>query len=352
MQDDFNILVVRLSSLGDVLMTVPAVISIKNHFPGSHISWLIEGSIGDLLSFQGFLDKVIRFPRAKVVYNLKKGNLKEAFGLLRGFTRELRAIKYNLILDFHGIIKSIILSKTARGNRLIGFDNTYAKEYSHLIYDERIKGTDKRLHKVERNMLIAGYLGGERDAPDTGLTVPDRYLEYIDSFFKEAGISDDVFAVNPFSSPGSDYKRWGMERYAQLIKKIKDHIGADVVVLWGPGERSQAEALVRESGRGVHLACPTDIPQLFALLKKVKLYISGDTGVMHLAASAKTPVIAIFGPTDQKINAPFGTESIVVRKDTPCSPCKNRGCKNRICLDSITIDEVFQAVKTLYTRIK
>ncbi|MCX8111228.1 MAG: glycosyltransferase family 9 protein [Syntrophorhabdaceae bacterium] len=352
MQDDNNILVVRLSSLGDVLMTVPAVISIKNHLPSSHITWLIEGSVGDLLSYQGFLERVIRFPRSKLVYNLKKGYLKEAFSLLKGFVRELKAIEYDLIVDFHGIVKSIILSKIARGNRLIGFDMIYAKEYSHLLYDERINGPDKRLHKVERNMLIATYLGAKKDVPDMGLKVPDRYLDYIDSFFKEAGISDNVFAINPFSSPGSDFKRWGMDRYSQLIKEIRSNIGADILILWGPGEEKEAEALVMESGQGVYLACPTNIPQLFALLKRVRLYISGDTGVMHLAAAAKTPVIAIFGPTDHRINAPYGTDSIIVRKDTPCSPCKDRDCKNRVCLDSITPDEVFEAVKTIYTRIK
>ncbi len=352
MQDEKNILVVRLSSLGDVLMTIPAVIAIKNHLPGAHVSWLIEGPVGDFLSYQGFVEKVIRFPRKKVVNNLKNGYLKEAFGLLRGFVRELRAIEYDLILDFHGILKSIILSKIARGKRLIGFDNTYAKEKSHLLYDERIKGTDKRLHKVERNMLIANYLGAGRGIPDTGLTVPQRYLGYIDDFFKEAGILGDVFAINPFSSPGSGFKRWGFDRYVQLIRKIRAQLGVDILILWGPGEKEEAEALVKESGRGVFLACPTDIPQLFALLKRVKLYISGDTGVMHLAASAKTPVVAIFGPTDHRINAPYGTDSMVVRKDIACSPCKNRGCKNRICLDSITADEVFQAVQTMYKRNK
>lgn len=353
MKDEKNILVVRLSSLGDVLMTLPAVKAIKNLYPGSHISWLIEGSISDLLSYQGFIDKVIRFPRTGLVQKIKHGNISGSMTIARSFLNDLRALEYDLIIDFHGIIKSIILSRCARGKRLIGFDKIYAKESSHLFYDERIPGRDRRLHKVERNMLMATYLGaGAQEAPDIDLTVPIRYQEYIDIFFREKGISENVIAVNPFSSPGSEFKRWGISRYKGLIKRLRAQLGADIVILWGPGEKEEARSLIDESDNGVFLSCPTDIPQLFALLKRVRLYISGDTGVMHLAAAAKIPVVAIFGPTDHRINAPYGMHSSIVRKDIYCSPCKTKDCPDRGCLEEISIDEVFYAAKEMYYRTR
>lgn len=351
MKDEKNILVVRLSSLGDVLMTLPAVKAIRDLYPHSHISWLIEGSIGDLLSYQGFIDKAIRFPRTNLVKTIKAGRLKESIKILKSFLYDLRSMEYDLILDFHGIAKSIILSKIAKGKRLIGFDKIYAKENTHLFYREKIQGLDRRLHKVERNMLMATHLGADNKAPDLDITVPEDHYTYIDDFFKKRGISDQTIAINPFSSPGSEYKRWGMDRYKGLIKAMRATLNTDIIILWGPGEKEEAQSLIDGSDSRVFLSIPTNIPQLFALLKRVKLYISGDTGVMHLAAFAKTPVVAIFGPTDHKINAPYG-DSMVVRKDVDCSPCKKRDCQNRYCLENISINEVLQAAKEMYNRTK
>jgi ADP-heptose:LPS heptosyltransferase len=131
---------------------------------------------------------------------------------------------------------------------------------------------------------------------------------------------------------------------------VKRELGGQSIVLWGPGEEEEARHLREMAGDGAILACPTTIPQLFALLKRVEMYIGGDTGVMHLAAAAGTRVIAIFGPTDVKINAPYGGEHIVIRKDIPCSPCKKKDCSERRCLANITVEEVFAAVNNLHQR--
>ena len=232
----------------------------------------------------------------------------------------------------------------ARGDRKIGFGKVYAKEKSHLFYNETVSGSDGRMHKVEKNMLIARYLGADGEIPEVRFTVPAEVETYIDTFFSEARISAPVFAVNPFSSSGSAYKRWDIKQYGALIKKIRDEIGAHVLILWGPGEKKEAEHLKQIAGNGVSLSCKTDVLQLFALLKKVGMYIGGDTGVMHLAVFADTPVVAIFGPTDVKINAPYGQGNIVVRKDLPCSPCKNKDCRDRKCVEAITVEDVFEAV--------
>jgi len=100
------------------------------------------------------------------------------------------------------------------------------------------------------------------------------------------------------------------------------------------------------------LSCPTDVPQLLALLRRVDMYIGGDTGMMHLAALAGTPVLAIFGPTDHKVNGPYGPTHTIIRKDLPCSPCKNKHCKERKCLMEITVDEVFREVLGMHKKVK
>jgi heptosyltransferase-1 len=339
-----KMLVVRLSSLGDVLMTLPAVKAIKDASRERHITWLVEGPVGDLLAHQAFIDRVIRFPRSAITSAWRKGHVRLAGQEMVRFLNELRRDSYNTVVDFHGIIKSVFFSHWARGRTRVGFGRTFAKEQSHLFYETRIDAPEKRIHKVERNMLIARHLGARGAIPEVSLSVPGYALRYVESFLAARDLRHPLVAINPFSSKGSEFKRWGLENYGRLIKRIRHAFGADIVILWGPGEQSEAERLQREAGDGAHLACPTDILQLLALLKTVDIYAGGDTGVMHLAVLAGIPVVAIFGPTDHKINAPYGGNSVMVRKELACSPCKQKDCREKRCLETIGVDEVFDTV--------
>jgi heptosyltransferase I len=346
-----DILVIRLSSLGDVLMSIPAVKAIRNAHKEARISWLVEGPVGELLSYQEFIDRVIPFPRRNMVGAMKQSDLRKLFTETSGFMRELKQEEYDVIVDFHGIIKSAILSVLAPGAKRVGFSKAYAKEQSHLFYHEKIGHADKRMHKVERNMLLASHLGADRAVPEVHLTVPGHVTGYIEDFLVREGIKAPIIAVNPFSSKGSAFKRWDIGRYSEVIRRIRDEIQGQVIILWGPGEEMEARSLMDTAGRGVYLSCPTDVSQLFALLRKSDMYIGGDTGVMHLAACARTPIVAIFGPTDHRINGPYGTRRLLLRKELACSPCKNKTCQQRRCLDEITVDEVFGAVSEMYDRI-
>ena len=159
-----NILIIRLSSLGDVLMTIPAVRAIRNNFPDAHITWLVEGAVGEFLACQDFIDEVIRFPRGAIMQGLKKGNIikvrKEAGSL---FATICGKREYDLVVDFHGIAKSTLFSMMAGGKKKIGFGKMFAKEKSHLFYHNAINGPDQRIHKVERNMLLANTLPVQAD---------------------------------------------------------------------------------------------------------------------------------------------------------------------------------------------
>ena len=266
------------------------------------------------------------------------------------FLRTLREGKYDVIVDFHGILKSTFFGLYARGRKRIGFGRMFAKEQSHFFYHERVEGDHKRLHKVERNMLIPRHMGGPLPVPEVALVAPPEATASIDRFLDTAGIRAPIYTVNPFSSKGSRFKRWDMERYRDLIRRIREADLARIVILWGPGEEEEAKALQGIGIDGVYLSCPTDVPELLALLKKADMYIGGDTGVMHLAAFAGTPVVAIFGPTDVLVNGPWSRQAAVIRKDLECSPCKNKSCEKRTCLEDISVDEVYRAVLDMKER--
>jgi ADP-heptose:LPS heptosyltransferase len=212
-------------------MTIPAVKGIRNKFPDAHISWLVEGPVAEFLACQDFIDETIIFPRGGIVQGLKKGNMFWAKKAIGPFLKNLRKREYDLVVDFHGIAKSALFSMLARGTRKIGFGDMFAKEKSHFFYHNRINGSDKRMHKVERNMLLANHLGYTNAVPQVTLNTSDEAMEYIDKFFLETGNAPPLFAVNPFSSKGTDFKRWPMERYAELIARIHHELREQTVIL-------------------------------------------------------------------------------------------------------------------------
>ncbi|HOW53775.1 MAG TPA: glycosyltransferase family 9 protein [Syntrophorhabdaceae bacterium] len=330
-------------------MSVPAVQAIRLRFPDAHISWLVEGAVSGIIARQGFIDEVIFFPRSALMRHLKGGHLPTTLYILKDFLKILRQREYDLIIDFHGIAKSVALMLLAHGKKRIGFGRTFAKDFSHLFYQERVDGPEKRIHKIERNMLIARRLGYENGIPDVPLAVHDSAKAYIDEFFRSRDIRSPVFAVNPFASRDSSFKRWPLDRYADLIGRIEKELGGTVIIIWGPGEREEAQRLAALAGNNTRLACQTDIAQLHALLASVDAYIGGDTGTTHLASAAGIPVLSIFGPTDVVVNRPYSKNSVIVRKDISCSPCKNKACKTRECLMTIFPDEVFEILKKIHT---
>jgi len=201
-------------------------------------------------------------------------------------------------------------------------------------------------------MLAARYLGCDRPAPDEPLLVHDSARTYIDDFFRSHNIHPPVFAINPFASRGSTFKKWPLERYADLIQRIRRERMGSVVIIWGPGEREEAQRLAAMVGDSACLACQTDIAQLYALLARANVYIGGDTGTTHLASAANVPVLSIFGPTDFIVNRPYSKNSTILRKEMPCSPCKNKDCKTRECLMAISSDEVFETLQKLHLKVE
>jgi lipopolysaccharide heptosyltransferase I len=343
-----SILIIRLSSLGDVLMSVPAVKALRQRFPEAHISWLAEGSVTGILAHQDFIDEVLFFPRAALTKHLRAGHLATTAYILHDFLKNLRKRKYDCIVDLHGIAKSAALMMLARGARRIGFGRTFAKDMSHIFYGEKVEGREKRMHKVERNMLAARHLGCGDPPADAPLLVHDSARTYIDDFLRSHNIISPVIAINPFASRDSAFKRWPLERYADLIGMIRqEHMGS-VVIIWGPGEREEAQRLAAMVGDGASLACRTDIAQLYALLARSSIYVGGDTGTTHLASAANIPVLSIFGPTDFIVNRPYSRSSTIIRKDASCSPCKKKDCRTRECLMTISSEEVFEALRKIF----
>jgi len=349
-----RILIIRLTAAGDVIRTLPALAVLRRNFPSARIAWVVEEGANELLSDQPELDEVIVFPRAVLEKALFAGRWLTLAREALGFVRRLRGNRFDLVMDFHGILKSGFMSRLSGAPVRVGFERGFCREGNPWFNNRRVSLPRKRISRFERNLkLLARICLDSRDIPFR-LHVSTEDLHDAREFFENHGLvgSYPVVALHPGTSEKTRYKRWFPEGYAEVGDHLVREMGASIIVTWGPGERAIAERVRSLMRSPCVLSCPTrSLKALAAIYQHCHLYIGGDTGPMHLASLVGIPVVGIYGPTDAVVNAPYnGTPSIQVRKDLPCSPCRDRNCPRVDCLKAISHQEVAEAARDLLER--
>ncbi|MBN2809424.1 MAG: glycosyltransferase family 9 protein [Deltaproteobacteria bacterium] len=353
-----NILVIRLSAIGDVLRTLPAINAWRRYNPEAQFTWLVEPAAASLLEGHAALDRVLVFERGLFRGWLRSPRrlgtaLRKLFTLLL----ELRSAKFELAVDFHGIFKSGLLARLSGAPVRVGFARPAAKEGSHFFYTLHFRPSDPELNRVDRALALAAFLGVELAGPviyqlPVGPAHQQRARESL-AAFAEFPNSGPLIALHPGSSKKTAYKRWHQNGYVGLINALVENLGARVVLTWGPGERETVELIAGNLRVPVVVARKTvSLLDLAAIFAACDLYIGGDTGPMHLAVAMGTPVVAIFGPTHPQINAPCGASYRIVRHPLHCSPCRKRSCRTRLCLEAIGWRRVYAEVQELLAMVK
>jgi ADP-heptose:LPS heptosyltransferase len=330
-----RILVVRLGAVGDVVRTRVAFAGIRALYPTARIEWLVEDRARRGLDGIVGLDDVVTVPRSKL-------SPVRAAPLLRQLVRELRSRRYDLAVDFHGILKSALLVRASGTSVRVGYGRGLAREWSHRFYTHRAVVEQTHLTRFARNDLLVRYLGGHTPESPPPLDLSAEVEREIDG----AALPVSPVVIHPGTSEATLYKRWPADRYAAVARAIRETHAWPVVVTWGgvPGEREAAEAVVAAAEGAAVLAPPTPtVALLLALLRRARLFIGADSGPMHLAALAGRPLVVLYGPTDPLENAPFpGVPAQIVWHDVGCNPCRE-GCPARLCLDAIQVDEIVGA---------
>lgn len=353
MTNDRKILIIRLSAVGDVIRTLPAVKALKEHNPSSRIAWVVEEPSKTLLETQPEIDEVIVVPRKRWTDGMKSPlRIWETMGEVRDFVRQLRSRKFDITFDFHGLLKSGLISYLSGAPARVGFDRTWSKEWNFLFSNIKANLPEnqiKKMNRFDQNLALLRGIGLEVKDVKTGLFIPPGDREHVETFFKNltAPIKRPLIAIHPGTSQKTRYKRWMPDRYAQLSDRLVRDLGATVLFTWGPDELNWAKAIQEEMKEPSILGPHTgSITQLAEVFRRCDLYVGGDTGPMHVASMMGIPVVAIFGPTYPEVNAPFGRNRLV-RKDVKCNPCRNRDCEELTCLKAVAVDDVFQAVNDL-----
>jgi heptosyltransferase I len=310
-----RVLVVRLSAMGDVIHTLPAVHALREAFPEAQIDWLIEERWAELLCAAGTPRRGPRSAQRPVVDSIHAVKLVEwRKSLLTLATvqqiatvwNDVRAMRYDVAVDLQGAIRSAVLARLSGAREVFG--GAEPRESPASLWYTR-QAIAHGTHVIEQNVSLVEALAQRK------LRMPEAQLPR--DPVSEARISEMLSAQNIHNfaiiNPGAGWgaKRWPAERYGQVSLALSQQ-GVGSIINYGPGEEALAEG-VQLASSGAAFAWKCSLSQLIALTRRARLFIGGDTGPLHLAAALRVPVVAIFGPTDPARNGPYGTRSMVLR---------------------------------------
>ncbi len=332
LEDHDRVLLIRLGAVGDVVRTLPALHLIHTSYPSVRVAWLVEDVSRDLLLGHPEIDEVLRFPRRELRDAAAHPRL--LAGLLAGVARGLRRRRFDVALDFQGSFKSGLLARLSGAPRRVGLSPGHCRELSWLFTNEWVRPRERRLNRVERNLLIAEAVGARGDTIE--VILPERPEE-------GSAAKEMLRALNPRGlpvvvlSPGTSrrqrHKRWPAQHFSRLAGRLVSDGGVLALVAWGPGEEELARSIASFSGGRAVVAPPTSLRLLASILRRAALFVGADTGPMHLAWGVGCPVLALFGPTDPRLNAPLGGLHVVLRSGRSTS--------------DITPDEAFESARRI-----
>ena len=344
-----RILFVKLSSIGDIVHTIPAAAAVKKALPGSKIYWVAEKGPAEVLQNNPLLEALIEVDTKA----LRRGNavLGKTWEAAVGQFRRLRALELDLSIDFQGLFKSSAIARIAGTRKRFGFDRDNLKEpLSRRLLTDPIE-IASRQNIVFKNIELAEkalsvFTGDpgfrlDKDRPEFPIAVSDEDSLAADEVAERAG---GRFAIlNP--AGGWVTKLWPAENYGALADRVWEELGLIPVLSSGPGDKRLADAVLGASRSGRIVTASLGLRAFHELSRRAEVYVGGDTGPTHLAVAAGCPVVGIFGPTEWWRNGSVNPDDICVeRNDIGCRvDCHRRTCDKWICMD-IPVETVFEAV--------
>ena len=352
-----RLLVVRLSAMGDVIHTLPAVSFLRQAFPQAHIGWLIEERWAEMLCAPGAPRRGGRSAQRPLVDEVHTVSLKGWRKSLLSIStvqriatvwNDLRGAHYDVAVDLQGAMRSAMLARLS-GARVVFGAAEPRESPASLWYTRKVVARGR--HVIEQNISIAKVLA-ERQAEFASTDISSdfprdaRVEAGVDQRLAEYGIGNFII-LNPGAGWGA--KRWPAERYGEVAGGLA-HLGLRSIINCGPGEEEMAR-VAEDASRRTARAMSCTISELIALTRRARLFVGGDTGPLHLAAALRVPVVAIYGPTDPARNGPYGTRSIVLRSPESVTSHARRAAADEGML-GIVSEAVVEAAKKLLAGLK
>ncbi|BCW96550.1 MAG: lipopolysaccharide heptosyltransferase II [Fimbriimonadales bacterium] len=351
-----RLLILKVSSMGDIVHASPVAAALKRAFPHLQIGWIAEDRHGGVLVGSPRIDRLHIIPH-RVLRERPFG--REARQTVLRIARELRAERYQVALDLQGLLKSALWG--VLGGVPIRYGAHRMRELTPLLL-RRIPIPDRAdRHVVQQYLDAARWLGASGEFPDLyaapeDAQSPEPPVEFPLFVSEEAqqqaacklaqlGIEGAPFiSMNP--SAGREWKRWRIENFAALSDRIEAEWGVPVVFVGGPGDKPLEEQLGRLKQRPLRsLIGRTSLQEAMAVVQRSAVHVCGDTGTAHIAAAFRTPVVSLYGPTSPDRTGPYGQRARALTKRAQCRACPPDRCLRKECLQWITVDEVLTAVQ-------
>ncbi|MGD9346828.1 MAG: glycosyltransferase family 9 protein [Candidatus Aminicenantes bacterium] len=328
-----RILLIRLRRIGDVVLTTPAITTLRKGFPQAEITYVIDEPYRELVEGHPDLDRVIVLPKHL------------GFKEFRTHGRRIRRDRYDVVIDFHGGPRASLLTFFSRAHLKIG----YKIKYKHLIYDIKLPREPEEgyFHSVENHVNLVKTLGVDPPTiPALSMAPPEEY----EAANVRRMIQEDTLAkakiIALHISAGNEFRDWGAERLGLLITLL-DQIPGVKIALIGSGADKKTEKEIKRKcdAPTISMVNRLNLRELREFISHASLFVGPDSGPMHIAATTKTPIVAYFGPTLPAHFGPWKTRSTLLEKDLDCRPCRQHRCihEDFRCLRTISPEEVYGA---------
>lgn len=333
-----RVLIVKLSAIGDVLHAMPTAVALRRALPEAEIAWAVEGRAGDLLDGHPAVDRVIRLPRGWLKSPRTVWKVRET----------MRSFAADVAIDLQGLLKSGLVSWFSGAGMRIGHAAPEAREWSWLTSTHRVTAT--AAHVVDRNLQLLEPLGIVPGEPRFDLPRSPTARLAVNEWWRSLALPDAPAVINP--GAGWTSKLWPPERFGAVARLLGRRHGLVSLIVWGgDAERTAAERIVEEAGGEAVLAPATSLPELAEVAARARVFISSDTGPLHLAAAAGTPCVGLFGPVPASRNGPYGPLHCTVEPPPGVRPAWEDRKRDTRSMLAIDVERVAAAAGQVIARL-
>lgn len=343
-----RVLVVGLTAAGDVLHFLPLASAVRRAWPGARVEWVVQEKARAVVEGQPGLDRIHVFERHRWAAGLRSPlrGLATVDEIL-AFRRGLRAARPDLLLDPQGTVKSAIVNVLAGAPLRVGFARGFGRELNALSLNVTVVLPTRRMHRVRKSLWLLKALGVTVDGAPARYAIPPDAQAAADATLAALGLVPGGFALmHPGTSAFGARKRWPVDRFGALARRLRADRGWRTLFSLGPVERGWREGLLGPAGdAGPAATEPESLAHLAGLMARAAVVIGSDSAPVHLASNLRVPVVALFGPTDPVLFAPFYPPSVVVVQGLPCPACGAPHCNHSVPrMEAITVEHVLEGV--------
>ncbi len=336
-----NILIMKPSALGDIVLALPALAALRKSFPNAKISWLVRPEFAPLLENHPYLDEIILFDRkhlSKALSNTK------AFGSLHSLISQLRKQKFDAIFDFQGLFRTAFMAWLSDCKKRYGIAN--AREFAHIFYTDKVEHNLDCIHLVDLYLKMVQAAGAKCEKAEFLIPSNQADVDSVKKLLKNHNLEPGKYIV---LIPGSaqESKCWPTERFAQLADKIAAQYNYPIIAVGSKSEKAKAEEINKTICRDArpcvsNLAGQTSLKELVELLRMAKLVVSNDTGPGHIASALGVPLVMMYSWSNPARIAPYGRPECMIARDPFTRGMEIKSTNPNHSITNIAVDEVFQ----------